>query len=72
MADKFDYLQEGISIVLMFIGAKMLLEIFDIHVGTEWSLLVIGSILAIAIIVSIVKDKPKKEKKKEMKVYEKR
>jgi tellurite resistance protein TerC len=72
MADKFDYLQEGISVVLMFIGAKMLVEIFDIKIATQWSLLVIAAILFISIIVSLVKDKPKKEKKKEMEVYERR
>lgn len=64
MADKFDYLQEGVSIVLIFIGAKMLLEIFNIHIGTQWSLLVILIILVIAIVVSILKDKPKKLKEK--------
>jgi tellurite resistance protein TerC len=61
MADKFDYLQEGISIVLIFIGLKMLLEIFHIHVATQWSLVVIGSILLTAIVVSIFWDKPQKE-----------
>ena len=28
--DKFDYLQQGIAIVLIFIGVKMLIEFFDI------------------------------------------
>lgn len=61
MADKFDYLQEGISIVLIFIGLKMLLEIFHINVATQWSLAVIGSILLTSIVVSIFWDKPRKE-----------
>lgn len=61
MADKFDYLQEGISIVLIFIGMKMLLEIFHINVATHWSLAVIGSILLTSIVVSIFWDKPRKE-----------
>ena len=61
MADKFDYLQEGISIVLIFIGLKMLLEIFHINVATQWSLAVIGSILLTSIVVSIFWDKPQKE-----------
>jgi tellurite resistance protein TerC len=61
MADKFDYLQEGISIVLIFIGLKMLLEIFHINVATQWSLVVIGSILLTSIVVSIFWDKPRKE-----------
>lgn len=58
MADKFDYLQEGISLVLIFIGVKMLLEIFHITIATHWSLAVIGSILGIAVLVSIYRDKP--------------
>lgn len=48
-ANKFDYLQQGIAIVLLFIGAKMLLEKW-IHVPVAASLMVIivsigGSIL---------------------------
>jgi tellurite resistance protein TerC len=39
--NKFDYLQQGIAIVLVFIGLKMLVEIFGIHVPIYVSLLVI-------------------------------
>ncbi len=60
MADKFDYLQEGISLVLIFIGVKMLLEIFHLHVTTGWSLAIIVFILLTSIIVSLLRDKPKK------------
>ena len=47
---KFDYLQQGIAIVLVFIGVKMLIEFFDIHIPVLISLGVIvvclfGSIL---------------------------
>jgi tellurite resistance protein TerC len=47
---KFNYLQQGIAIVLAFIGVKMLVEIFNIHISIYISLLVIvlclvGSIL---------------------------
>lgn len=38
---KFEYLQQGIAIVLVFIGLKMLAGIFDVHVPTYISLLVI-------------------------------
>src|SRR5690606_1840871 len=31
--DKFDFLQQGIAIVLVFIGVKMLLDIFDIRIN---------------------------------------
>ena len=39
--NKFEYLQQGIAIVLVFIGLKMLVGIFDVHVPTYISLLVI-------------------------------
>lgn len=39
--NKFDYLQQGIAIVLVFIGFKMLVEIFGIHVPIYISLLFI-------------------------------
>ena len=38
---KFDYLQQGIGVVLIFIGAKMLVEWFGIHVPVYISLIVI-------------------------------
>jgi len=60
-ANKFDYLQEGIALVLMFIGVKMLIEIFHWHIPTQWSLVVIVFILAVAIIVSVLKDRPIKK-----------
>ncbi len=31
-ADKFDFLQQGIAVVLIFVGGKMFLELIDIHV----------------------------------------
>ena len=40
-ASKFDYLQQGIAIVLLFIGAKMLVEKFIPHIPVWVSLLVI-------------------------------
>ena len=62
-ADKFDYLQEGISLVLIFIGVKMLIEIFGLHISTQWSLIVIATVLSLAILISLFFDK--KEKRKE-------
>jgi tellurite resistance protein TerC len=38
---KFEYLQQGIAIVLVFIGLKMLVGIFGIHVPTYISLIFI-------------------------------
>ena len=44
--DKFDYLQQGIAIVLIFIGVKMLIEYFGIHINIFISLGVIVACLA--------------------------
>lgn len=51
--DKFDYLQQGIAIVLVFIGAKMLVEFFNIHIHIFISLVVIVVCLAGSIVYSI-------------------
>ncbi len=50
---KFAYLQQGIAIVLVFIGMKMLVEIFHIHIPVFISLLVIVVCLVAAIVYSI-------------------
>jgi tellurite resistance protein TerC len=55
---KFDYLQQGIAIVLIFVGVKMLVEYFDIHIPTLVSLAVIVICLAGSIIFSIYNKKP--------------
>jgi len=39
--DQFDFLQQGIAIVLIFIGVKMLIEFFGIHIDILISLAVI-------------------------------
>jgi tellurite resistance protein TerC len=51
--DKFDYLQQGIAIVLIFIGLKMLVEYFGIHINITISLAVILACLAGSILYSI-------------------
>lgn len=50
---KFAYLQQGIAIVLIFIGLKMLVEIFDIHVPIYISLIVILLCLGTSVIYSM-------------------
>lgn len=55
---KFDYLQQGIAIVLVFIGLKMLVEYFDIHVPIWISLAVIVVCLVGSVIYSIYHKKP--------------
>jgi len=55
--DKFRYLPQGISVVLIFIGAKMLAEIFMIHLPVYVSLLVIVFCIGTAILYSFIKQK---------------
>lgn len=51
--DQFDYLQQGIAIVLIFIGIKMLIEFFGIHIDILVSLGVIVACLAGSVWYSI-------------------
>ena len=55
--DKFDYLQQGIAIVLVFIGLKMLAEIWHFKLPVWVSLVVIVLCLAGSIVYSILFDK---------------
>ncbi len=55
--DKFDYLQQGIAIVLVFIGLKMLAEIVHFHMPVYVSLIVIVLCLAGSIVYSIYHQK---------------
>lgn len=50
---KFAYLQQGIAVVLVFIGLKMLAEYFEVHVPVYISLLVILLSIAASIVYSI-------------------
>ncbi|HZX73684.1 MAG TPA: TerC/Alx family metal homeostasis membrane protein [Cyclobacteriaceae bacterium] len=61
--DKFYLLQKGLSIILFFIGAKMLLEIIDFEIDVVLSFLVIIATLTLSIIFSVVI--PKKHRTEE-------
>lgn len=62
---KFAYLQQGIAIVLVFIGLKMLVEFFHIHVHIVISLLVILVCLVTSIVYSMsVASRDEKEEAK--------
>ena len=62
--DMFHYLKYGLSIVLGFVGIKMLVsEVYPIPIGI--ALAVIGGILAISVVLSLVFVKEKEEEKKE-------
>jgi TerC family integral membrane protein len=50
--DKFDFLQQGIAIVLIFIGIKMIIEMFNVHISIFISLGVIIICLATSIFYS--------------------
>lgn len=56
-AEKFSYLQQGIAIVLLFIGAKMIAEGWIPHVPVWASLLVIVVCIGGSILYSIYKNK---------------
>ncbi len=50
----FRYLKVGLSVVLVFIGGKMLLVIWKIHIPTITSLIVVAGIIVTSIVYSIV------------------
>ncbi len=60
--DKFKYLKEGIAIVLIFIGLKMLISYFGIHLPVFVSLLAIVICLGGSILFSIYKNKQQSKK----------
>lgn len=60
--DRFMYLKDGIAVVLIFIGVKMLVEYFDIHLQVWISLLVIVSCISISVLFSIAKTQSNKKK----------
>src|SRR6267154_3259609 len=49
----FQDLDEGLAIVLMFIGGKMLVEPW-IHISTQVSLSVVGGVIAVAVVASVI------------------
>ncbi len=53
MMDIFHYLHYGLSAVLMFIGAKMLLSHYY-TIPTEWALAIVASLLAASVLASIL------------------
>lgn len=59
--DKFYLLQKGLSIILFFIGAKMLLEIVEVNVNVYLSFAVIIATLTLSILFSVIV--PRKDKK---------
>jgi len=52
--DKFHYLKLGLSVVLVFIGIKMLVTFFDYHVPTPLSLAVVAGVLIASVVASLM------------------
>lgn len=59
MMGLFHYLSWGLSAILVFVGAKMLLMAVDVKVPIHTSLMVIGGILALAVIASLIRARRK-------------
>ncbi|MBX6380252.1 MAG: TerC/Alx family metal homeostasis membrane protein [Thermoflavifilum aggregans] len=52
--NRFAYLQQGVSVILVFIGLKMLAELLHLHIPTYISLLVIVCCIGISIGISML------------------
>jgi tellurite resistance protein TerC len=52
----FQYLDEGLAIAVMFVGAKMLADPW-IHISTGESLAIVGGIIATSVVVSVIRAK---------------
>jgi len=50
----FKYLKIGLSVVLVFIGVKMLIEIWKVELSTSLSLVIVAGILALSVLLSII------------------
>lgn len=57
--NKFSYLKEGLSVLLTFIGLKMLIVIFDVKIPTNVSLLIVLGILVFSVLLSVLFPKKK-------------
>jgi tellurite resistance protein TerC len=58
MADRFHLLKYGLAIVLVFIGGKMLAMPW-FHMPIQWSLAIVGSIIAVSVVASLALSKPR-------------
>ncbi|MBZ5656215.1 MAG: TerC family protein [Acidobacteriia bacterium] len=58
MMEVFDYLHYGLSVVLIFIGAKMLAAHY-IEIPTVWALAIVLLLLAVSVVASVLRPKKK-------------
>jgi tellurite resistance protein TerC len=59
--DMFHHLHYGLSVILAFVGTKMILSAWDIKISTGLALGVIISILALSVIASLIWPKPSEQ-----------
>jgi tellurite resistance protein TerC len=59
LRDRFHYLQQGLAVILAFVGVKMIITEW-VHLRTELSLGVIAGVLTVAIVASIKRPLPEK------------
>ena len=52
MAQRFHLLKYGLALVLIYIGAKMLAMPW-FHMPVQWSLLIVGSLIAVSVFLSL-------------------
>jgi tellurite resistance protein TerC len=50
----FRFLKVGLAVILVFIGSKMLAEIFHVEISTTTSLLVIAAVLTTSVLMSVL------------------
>jgi tellurite resistance protein TerC len=50
----FRFINIGLSVILIFVGAKMLATYFHFHVPIGWSLTIIGTVLTASILASVL------------------
>jgi tellurite resistance protein TerC len=58
MLDSFHYLKYGLSVILIFVGLKMLVEGLGYNISTGMSLGIVAGILALSIIASLLHRRP--------------
>ncbi|EOX3947184.1 TerC/Alx family metal homeostasis membrane protein [Vibrio alginolyticus] len=61
MLDKFVYLKPALSVIMMFIGVKMLLVGTEYEIPTAWSLTFLVVVMTSAVVASLLKNKAKRQ-----------
>ncbi|HRN70325.1 MAG TPA: TerC family protein, partial [Candidatus Woesebacteria bacterium] len=51
---KFHHLQKGLAFILIFIGGKMMLGLFHVHISSLVSFIIIMSVLGFSLLLSVI------------------